>query len=333
MASKKRPLAVLFLACSLLASQALAEPSPADRETARALMDEGKEKLAAGDLQGALKAYQAAHALMNVPTTGLALGKVQAQVGQLVEARVTLFDVGRSQAQPGEPKVFQGARDEATKLAEELAGRIPSLKIEVDAPEGAKVTLDGEVVPPAVFGVARKLNPGRHILQLSAPGHQLARVELTVPERDNQVVKLTPGPRVAAAPASSSAPPPATTAATTARPPASEDKPPRAKSLLEPIGFGVGGAMLVLGAVTGYLSMSKTSSIKVKCSDGVCPKSTENDISSAKTLATVSNVSFALAVVGAGVGFYGMTLNKKADSARRIDVRVGLTGVAVGGAF
>src|SRR5690606_23504734 len=47
------------------------QPSLADRETARALMDEGDRKRDSGDLAGALKSYEAADALMRVPTTGI----------------------------------------------------------------------------------------------------------------------------------------------------------------------------------------------------------------------------------------------------------------------
>src|SRR5436190_23509399 len=56
---------------------ARAEPSAADKETARSLMDEGDRKFAAKDYKGALDAYQGAHAIMGVPTTGLEVAKAQ----------------------------------------------------------------------------------------------------------------------------------------------------------------------------------------------------------------------------------------------------------------
>ena len=75
---------LLVLAC---AARTLAAPSPAERETARSLMVDGDRLRSAGDLQSALARYQAAHAIMNVPTTGLALAETQAALGLLVEAR------------------------------------------------------------------------------------------------------------------------------------------------------------------------------------------------------------------------------------------------------
>ena len=46
-----------------------ADPSAADKETARALMNEGRTDRDKGDLKAAVKAFAAADALMHVPTT------------------------------------------------------------------------------------------------------------------------------------------------------------------------------------------------------------------------------------------------------------------------
>src|SRR4051794_16154924 len=75
------------------ASPAFATPSASERETARSLMQDGDRLLSSGDPMNALKCYQAAHAIMHVPTTGVAVAKTQAEVGQLVEARSSALDV------------------------------------------------------------------------------------------------------------------------------------------------------------------------------------------------------------------------------------------------
>ena len=72
---------------------ARAEPTAGDKETARSLMDEGDRKFAAKDFKGALDAYQGAHAIMGVPTTGIEVAKAQEALGLLVEARDTLLAV------------------------------------------------------------------------------------------------------------------------------------------------------------------------------------------------------------------------------------------------
>ena len=88
-----------------------------ERETARALMDEGDKKAGAGDHAAALKAYKAAYALIAVPTTGIAVAKEQAAVGQFVEARDTALAVTRYPQDAKESAPFRAARTRADELA------------------------------------------------------------------------------------------------------------------------------------------------------------------------------------------------------------------------
>src|SRR4051812_35729561 len=94
----KRLLVALVASASLLvASGARAQtPSAADKESARALMDTGDEKSDAKDYAAALKAYQAADALVHFPMTGLAVARVQERLGQLLEARDAAIQVTHS---------------------------------------------------------------------------------------------------------------------------------------------------------------------------------------------------------------------------------------------
>jgi hypothetical protein len=177
---------------------ARAEPSSADKETARTLMKEGDEKFAAKDFDGAAKAYQTADDLMHVPTTGLALAKADIELGKLVEARDVLLDIGRRPKEPGEQLLVTKARDEAADLATKIAARIPSVVITVEGPpSGADIALgiDGESVPAATIGVPRKVNPGAHTITASAPGFAKATTSVTVGESEEQKVpmKLVPG--------------------------------------------------------------------------------------------------------------------------------------------
>jgi len=171
---------------------ALAEPSAADKETARNLMKEGDDKFAAHDYPGAMKAYQAAHAIMQVPTTGLPLARAQIERGLLVEARDTLLQVMRMPREPNEPGAYGKAREEAGPLAMKLADRIPSVTITVEAPSGtqADVNIDGVAVPPAGLGTPRKVNPGAHTVVASASGFKTAKKNVVLKETENQTVAL-----------------------------------------------------------------------------------------------------------------------------------------------
>src|SRR5690349_18414785 len=88
--------AALVLASTLAASRAHAEPpapSATEKETARGLMADARAKRDRGDARGALESFQAADAIMHVPTTGFEVARTQASLGLLVEARDTLHRV------------------------------------------------------------------------------------------------------------------------------------------------------------------------------------------------------------------------------------------------
>ena len=288
----------------VIAQPASAEPSAADKETARALMATGRQDRASGDLQGALKAFMAADALMRVPTTGLEVARSQVALGLLVEARDTALQVTRLPVAAHEPAPFKVARDAASSLSDELLSRIPSLTITVtNAPEGStpSVTLDGAPLSFETLGTPRKLDPGHHVVTARA-GSAEGKQELDVAEQDAKAVEIVLPPQMAASSDSSS-----DTAATPAAEPAPAGRSPASTALLIG-GFGLAGVGLVAGSVTGILSLSKTSAIKTsaECSGNVCNPSEDGDISSAKSLATVSTVSFIVAGVGATAGVIGL---------------------------
>lgn len=204
MASERSPLwlvAVLTLAATLAVPASLAEaaePTAADRETARHLMKLGDEKLAAKDYKAALRSYESAHAIMNVPTTGLAVAKARAGLGELVEARDLLLELVRMPRVEGEPEAFDQARSEAASLAKALEARIPSLVIGVKGPPTdakVEVTIDGHVVPVVGMSTTRRVNPGAHVVSASSEGFAVASAQAKVKEGETRRVslKLVPG--------------------------------------------------------------------------------------------------------------------------------------------
>ena len=92
MDSRRVRLAILAGVAAILGARAAAAQSTAvDRETARALMREGRELRDSGDLASALKQFEAANGIMHVPTTELEVARTQAALGLLVEALDTEF--------------------------------------------------------------------------------------------------------------------------------------------------------------------------------------------------------------------------------------------------
>ncbi|MDB4998650.1 MAG: hypothetical protein JWM74_6082 [Myxococcaceae bacterium] len=314
--SRRGWLAALVLATAVsLPAVAFAEPSAADKETARSLMSKGRDQTDKNDLKGALESFSAADAIMHVPSTGFAVAKTQAQLGLLVEARETALQVSRIPPAPNEPAPFVEARAKAQSLSDELATRIPALQIMLKSvPAGATptVTVDGAALPAAALSLPRKLNPGHHVVVARAASSE-GKTEVDVKEHETRIIDVE---LVAGAMATA----PAGTGNGTVTPPPIEPDHRSKIPVLAYAGFGVGLAGVVVGSITGIISMSKTSSLKDQCPNGKCPPSVydsssfQSDLSSAKTMGTVSTISFIVGGVGIGVGVVALFLPSSASA-------------------
>jgi hypothetical protein len=310
----------LGLVCSAASFDARAEATAAEKETARNLVKSARGKLRQGEVAGALKDLEAAHAIMQVPTTGLELARAQVQAGQLVEARDTLLGVARQKPAKVEPFEFRRARRDATKLSEEVAKRIPTLRIDVIGKRASetRVAVDGVALASAALSAPLSLNPGPHVVELSRAGAS-RKTEITLSESQSRDVVLD---------ATGLERPEAPLARVRPREPRT-----RTNQLVW-IGFGVAGAGVAVGSVTGLLSMKKRSDIGDRCRDDRCPPDTHADIDSGEALADVSTVSFAIGAAGAAVGVYGL-LNptRGAAPAPKVGLSLGPGFAAVRGRF
>ena len=327
---------VAFSLCGL--GEASAEPTAAEKETARGFMDLGDAKAEAKDWRAALSAYQSAHALVAVPTTGLEVAKMQAQLGMLVEARDMALSVARMAPQPREPAVFGRARAEATKLADALADRVPSVRVTMlgVAPSTVvRLEIDGVMLSAEATRLPIKVNPGKHTITARVDGYDSDRWDGDIAERTNAEVTLHLTAK--AAPSASVAPPtpPPSSASAAAPAPIAPLLPPAAKPTWPYVALGVGGVGVVVGSIAGGLSASQTSTLKAQCDHGHCPTSSKDDIARANAFANVSNVGFAVGLLGVGVGVYGLffAAPRGPTSGLRVEPLIGDRAVGARGSF
>lgn len=338
-------IALLGAAMLTFGATAFAQPTAADKETARNLMDQGDAAYVSKDYDAALRAYEAADEIMGVPTTGIEVAKAQEALGKLVEARDTLLRVMRYPKKAGEPTPFTKARQQAEIRAAKLAERIPSVTVVVTGlqpGQSATVKVDGRALHAAAVGVPRKLNPGKHTIEVTAAGYADATRSVDLAERADERVEIALQP---ATEAPAAAPPAMSEEPAVAPPPTGEPVEGDAgvsssTSSLTYIGFGLAGVGLTAGAITGALAFSKTGTAKDQCTDNLCPPTAESDIDSAKTMGTISTVSFAVGFVGAAVGVYGLMNPSESDtsmdaagSSLRVQPAIGLGSVGVTGRF
>jgi hypothetical protein len=357
------PLCALGLLLS--AATAAAAPSLAERETARSLMEEGDRLMAQGDARNALTKYQAAHAIMHVPTTGLDVARAHAQLGQLVEARGVAIEVVNAAPAANEPKVFTDARQAASELAEQLETRVPTISVKVTPADGAhSVMIDDTRLPQAARDVAFRTNPGSHTVQVELPGSAPQRRTVTLQEGQVAVVPFElPQTLAAAVPPPSAANEPSLQpqAAPEQRPlqqpgpfpmqqpeqrpytpmpsqAADEGADPRSGGRIRSIiAFSLGGAALIAGSVTGVMSMSKASDLKERCPADKCPPAARDDLDSVNTLANVANIALP---IGAAALVWGLIeviampsapTQAQARPARGLELELTATGAVLRG--
>jgi len=318
---------------------ALADPTAADKETARTLMSEARQKRDANDLKAALRAFQAADAIMHVPTTGYEVAKTQSMLGMLVEARDEALTIARSPVKPGEPPPFAEARAQSQKLADELESRIPSIRVVVKNADNASVTIDGEALPSVAIGLPRRLDPGSHAVIAKAGGSE-RRINVQVLEREAKEVPIDFGEPAPPQNTAMSSNTNASTSASTST--TAEGAKNRSPWLAVGItGIAVGGVGLAIGAVTGSLSLAQTNDIKAVCDpSGNCNpqlkdgSSTQSAINGARTLATVSDVALVAGgvIAAAGLVFIVVAATSK-SSTTTAELRLGPTSLLLSGHF
>jgi hypothetical protein len=297
--------AAVLVAALSVAGGAHAAPTAADRETARTLMDQGRDLRDKGNLQEALKRFQAANDIMHVPTTAIEVAKTQVALGLLVEARDTVAALRQIPANH-ESQLFKDARTKAEALDASLSGRVPSLTISLKgpAPGDTEVAVDGVVVPSGVLGLPRSVDPGHHVITAKGATAE-AKEEIDVREGEQKPVQLAlivtaPAPVV-------ETPPPSTDAEA----PAKKSHKPTALTF---VGVGVAAAGAIAGTVTGIMAISKKSSLVSQCPNEVCGPSSYSALDSANLLATVSDVSFGVGGAGAVLAIVTLVVGHKEGS-------------------
>jgi hypothetical protein len=162
---------------ALASAPAVASPTTAEVAHAQRLVRLAAVLEQRGDLAGAQDDLAQAMALDPAPHVVLALAKVRQKLGHLVEARealtATVYGAASSDAAP----VASPARAECQQMFSDLGRRIPRARIAVDARPAIRtpsvsLTIDGGALPAGAEQLPIPVNPGRHVLEVSAPEMQ-----------------------------------------------------------------------------------------------------------------------------------------------------------------
>jgi hypothetical protein len=296
-----------LLVPGLFALLATALPAYAeDPAGAEALFREGRALFADGQVEAACLKFKASQALEASPGTLLNLAACHAAAGKTATAWAEFVAAGR--LAHSEHKDRQ--ETEAKRRAAELEATLSYLTVRVPvAVPGLEVRRAGELLEPSIYGMRVPVDPGMQTIEVSAPGYQMRHLEVRVPaSKGDEVVdvpKLEPSP----APAMSAAPPPSAgtvSSGTGQTRPASRQPPvaaPGSSRTLPIVVGGIGGALLLTGAVAGTLALRSNSAAKE-----LCPEPSHCNDSKARSLAERRNTEALIADVGVGVGLAGLGL-------------------------
>ena len=291
----------------LWVSTGFAEPTAADRATARSLAGEGYQALQDKDYATAADRFRRADTLIHAPTLMIDWARSLVGLGKLVEAQERYEQIVREGVDAKSPRSWQRALKDAVNELAQLKPRLAWLTISVSGSDEAHVTvdeahvtIDGAPVPSAALGVRRAVNPGSLQVRVQANGFlgQKKAVELREGAEEALSFQLEPDlePQTASA---------EKVAAPAKAPVTSQDHTPMY------VAFGVSAAGLAVGAISGGLALSKESDLSAVCNaDHNCPSSHEDTLRAYHTFGTISAVGFAVGVAGAGVGTTLWLLNR-----------------------
>jgi hypothetical protein len=296
-------LLVSTLTSTLVLPAAVAQDQPQAENVAaaRALGLQGIKLADAGDCKGAIEKLSRAEALYHAPSILGRLGECQVNVGQIVTGTENLNRVVREELSATAPKAFKDAQTRARAALNAALPKIARLTVKVE-PADAKpqVMVGGTPIPSALIGVERPTDPGTHEVVVTAPGYMEQRASVTLTEGGAQELSLRLAKDPNAAPPVTPPPPdPVVAPAPPPAPPA--DTGAKKSNVPAYVALGVGGAGLLVGGITGFLALGKKSDLK-GCVDSACPSSQKDTLDSARSMATVSTVGFAVGFVGVGVG-------------------------------
>jgi hypothetical protein len=263
-------------------------PARAGSADAEAAFREGRKALQSGDLSAACAHFEESERLEPAPGTLLNLADCEERSGKLAHAKEH-FGVAASGFPRGD--VRRGiAMQHITAIEKRLAHL--TLRLAASAPAGTVVRDGEDVVERGDLGTARTVDPGVHVVVVTAPGHADRSYDLTLHEGD-QVEQTIDTGGTSAVPTTSTVPAPvpvAPGASAEATPPS-----PSSGKGVRTAGFvlgGIGVAGIATGAVTGILALGRASTVKSHCPGDACDPQGLDAASQGKWLAPTSTVAF-----------------------------------------
>ncbi|HQP34128.1 MAG TPA: hypothetical protein PLI95_03075 [Polyangiaceae bacterium] len=338
---------MVAVAMATVAVPAGAEPTAADRATARALFDEARALVTQSKHAEACPKFEESQRLDPGVGTMFNLADCYEGVGRTATAWTTFLEVASKLRAEGQAEREKAARERAAALEPKLA------RLSVMVPEAARipglvVRRDGGEVGAPVWGSAVPVDPGKHTIEASAPGKKKwaesvevgasARISVTVPALQDEPAAATapvvPSGGAAVGPAATA---PAGGLAVT--PPSADADKAGDGSTQRLVGLIVGGAGVIglgVGGLVGLGAKSKFDDSGDYCIGNRCSQQgvdlRSDAVSQGNTATIIGGLGLA-AMVGGAVLYFTAPSGKKRASSNATTVGLGPGSIVVGGKF
>lgn len=312
---------VLALLFGTSFSPAVRAESGSNKAAAEALFGEGRALKADGHCDQAIPKFQASQRLDPGVGTLLNLAECYEQTGKTASAWAEYREVVSLARAAGSQEREELAQRKSQELESKLS-RLAISVVEGAGVEGLTVKRDGEAVDAAALGVAIPVDPGKHVIEASAPGKRTWSTTVEVGANASservEVPKLEDGSGTA---------PPAESAA-------GKKGGGSAQRTVAIVAGGVGIVGVALGTVFGLQASSNWSDAQSECKDYPYECSSEgvtkaDDAKGQATISTVAFIAGGVCLAGAAVLWFTAGSSEK----QQVSVGVGPATLRVRGSF
>lgn len=331
----------LLLFVVLLAGPAMA----GDKALAEALFMDGKRLLDEKKYAEACVKFEASQRQDPSPGTLLNLGRCNEAQGKTASAWASYTEAATLARNMSRPEQEVAAKEKVAALEPKLS------KLSIDPPavavDGLTVKRGDVTMGADSLGIAVPVDPGEYEIEASAPGYETWKGSVKVaPDGATASIRIPDLKKLAGA-APSAGVGPSAAGATQAEAEAGTRK-GGSNTTLGWVVVGVGGAVLVTGAIFGLLAQQQAKNAEddpTLCPDKLCSPAGRDEIDGAETKALISTIGVGAGVVAIGVGVYLVATSSGSSTTERSARRAPLTarvlpvidshstGVALTGAF
>jgi hypothetical protein len=172
------------------------------------------------------------------------------------------------------------------------------------------------------------VDPGNHVVEVTAPDRLAKRYDLIIAESENRSLDLAVGDPRPPAPPETTRPKPRETAPPPPEPsPVTPERGPDWQRITGWSALGLGAAGLVTTAIAAAVVLDRKATVKEECKDDqvtgslVCSPDGKDAADNGKIWGTIGTVAFIVGIAGAGAGSYLLLTADGSDSHAMIHVQ------------